>query len=111
MLITMNEQLLTFPEALQHPLLRKRRKGRSIVPSTLWRWHARGVRGVKLETVLVGGMRMTSEEALARFCEAVTKARSCEGKSRHAPETLPRTATQRQQTSKRAEARLRAKGI
>ena len=35
--------------------------------STVWRWTLRGVRGVKLETSLVGGQRFTSHEALDRF--------------------------------------------
>ena len=35
--------------------------------STLHRWRASGVRGVKLETLLVGGTRFTSTEAIARF--------------------------------------------
>ena len=32
--------------------------------STLYRWRIRGVRGVRLETVLVVGRRFTSKEAL-----------------------------------------------
>jgi hypothetical protein len=35
--------------------------------STVWRWIQRGVRGVKLETYLIGGRRFTSREALERF--------------------------------------------
>jgi hypothetical protein len=42
--------------------------------STLWRWRNRGVRGVRLETVLVGGRRMTSRQALNRFFAAVNAA-------------------------------------
>jgi hypothetical protein len=40
--------------------------------STVWRWINRGVRGVKLETVMVGGRRFTSREAIARFNERIT---------------------------------------
>jgi hypothetical protein len=43
------------------------RAGRPVNPSTLWRWALRGVRGVKLETAMVGGVRVTSEAALRRF--------------------------------------------
>jgi hypothetical protein len=39
--------------------------------STLWRWRTKGVRGVKLETALVGGRRVTSIEALERFVAAI----------------------------------------
>jgi hypothetical protein len=35
--------------------------------STVIRWSHRGVRGVKLETVIVGGRRFTSLEAIDRF--------------------------------------------
>jgi len=42
--------------------------------STGTRWIARGVRGIKLETVLVGGRRFCSREALHRFFAATTAA-------------------------------------
>ncbi len=35
--------------------------------ATVWRWGLHGVRGVKLETLLIGGVRYTSDEAVARF--------------------------------------------
>jgi hypothetical protein len=35
--------------------------------STLHRWRLHGVRGRKLETLLIGGRRFTSEEAIQRF--------------------------------------------
>jgi hypothetical protein len=38
--------------------------------STLARWALRGVKGVRLETVKVGGRRFTSREAIERFIEA-----------------------------------------
>jgi hypothetical protein len=37
--------------------------------STLVRWWRHGVQGVKLETVLVGGRRFTSLEAIGRFIQ------------------------------------------
>lgn len=43
--------------------------------ATIWRWCQRGVRGVKLETIVVGGRRFTTTEALERFI-ARTKATS-----------------------------------
>ena len=36
----------------------------------LHRWRLSGVRGAKLETLLVGGTRFTSTEAIARFIAA-----------------------------------------
>ena len=38
--------------------------------ATLHRWRLNGVRGVKLETVLIGGLRYTSREAISRFIQA-----------------------------------------
>jgi hypothetical protein len=40
--------------------------------STLYRWAQRGVKGVRLETVVVGGRRYTSVEALQRFAQRLT---------------------------------------
>jgi hypothetical protein len=42
--------------------------------STPHRWHMRGVRGIRLSTALVGGVRYTSEERLLAFIEATTAA-------------------------------------
>lgn len=46
--------------------------GHRINRSTAHRWRTRGARGVKLETTMVGGKRITSEEALERFFARVT---------------------------------------
>lgn len=48
--------------------------GHGIHPSTLHRWRQRGIRGVRLETLLIGGARYTSTEALSRFFAATTAA-------------------------------------
>ena len=42
--------------------------------STIWRWIQRGIDGIRLETVKVGGKRFTSAEALERFIQATTAA-------------------------------------
>lgn len=62
-----SERLLTFPEAtkaLPH----------SVHISCLHRWRLHGLRGVRLETCLIGGRRYTSREALERFSAATTAA-------------------------------------
>lgn len=66
-------------------------------PSTLWRWRTRGIRGVRLDTVLIGGRRYVSADALERFVFALTAAAD---RSEHTPERT--TATQE---------RLRARGL
>ena len=49
------------------PDLLPRRRGRKVHLSTVYRWTDRGVGGTKLETLKVGGVAYTSQEALARF--------------------------------------------
>ena len=74
--------------------------------STLHRWRLAGVRGVRLETLLIGGRRVTSAEALQRFAEATTAAADGSGMF-----TLSRTSRQRQRDIERAEAELERAGI
>lgn len=61
-----SETLLTFAEAA------KRLPGRPNL-STLHRWRLAGVRGVKLETCLIGGKRYCSVESLDRFVRRLTE--------------------------------------
>jgi hypothetical protein len=48
-------------------LLPRRRGGKTPHVATAYRWSTRGLRGIVLETIQVGGTRCTSREALARF--------------------------------------------
>ena len=41
---------------------------------SVWRWVTHGVRGVKLESLNVGGRRYVTEEAFIRFVERTTAA-------------------------------------
>ncbi|MFO1006974.1 MAG: DUF1580 domain-containing protein [Planctomycetaceae bacterium] len=43
--------------------------GKRLSLATLHRWRLHGVRGTRLETILVGGMRYVSREAISRFIE------------------------------------------
>ena len=52
--------------------LPRRRGGRKVHPSCVYRWVQRGLKGIRLECVQVGGTKCTSQEALARFFEALT---------------------------------------
>jgi hypothetical protein len=42
--------------------------------ATLYRWAQTGIRGIRLETIMVGGTRCTSTEALQRFFDMITAA-------------------------------------
>jgi hypothetical protein len=73
-------------------------------PSTWHRWRLRGVHGVKLATVKIGGRRMVGADDLQRFIEAVTCA--ADGTP------LPiRTSRQRERAIEAAERELAREGI
>jgi hypothetical protein len=65
-----SEQILTLTEAAKRiaPI-----GGKSPHPSTLWRWGLKGVRGVKLEILRIGGRIVTSMEAVERFSERLAE--------------------------------------
>ncbi len=50
-----------------------RRRGKKPHISCLYRWTKSGCRGVRLESLQVGGTRCTSKQALRRFFEALTR--------------------------------------
>src|SRR5262245_42453387 len=62
-----SERVISLTEAAS--LLPRRRGGRKPHVSCLYRWTQAGCRGIRLESVQVGGTRCTSREALARFFE------------------------------------------
>lgn len=96
MLSDLTEHMLTLTEAARHL------PGRPHV-STLWRWYTRGVRGVRLETLVVGGRRYTSREALQRFSERLT--------GTEAVASTYRTPGQRRRASEQAGRALTELGI
>ena len=59
------EELVSFSEAAER--LPRRRAGKKPHVATLYRWAGLGLRGVRLETIQVGGTMCTSVEALQRF--------------------------------------------
>lgn len=67
------EKLITLVEATK--FVPRRRRGRKPHVSTLYRWASpRGHRGVRLETIRVGGSLCTSAESLQRFFDRLTSA-------------------------------------
>ena len=52
------------------------RPGRCVSTAAVRRWVRYGMRGVLLETVMAGGRRCTSLEAIQRFFEALTTVRA-----------------------------------
>jgi Protein of unknown function (DUF1580). len=66
------DHLLTLSAAARE--VPNRDSGRGVNVSTVWRWSLRGIRGVKLQTEMRGGIRFTSRESLQRFFAATTAA-------------------------------------
>jgi hypothetical protein len=77
--------------------------------STRFRWATKGVRGVVLETAVVGGVRYTSAQARQRFCEQLTEAHNNGAASPTRP--FGRTLRQRKAAIERAEKELAEAGI
>ena len=71
--------------------------------ATLHRWRLNGVRGVKLETILIGGLRYTSREAIVRFIEAQN--------ADDTPAAPAITAAQRRRQSEAARLALQQTGL
>jgi hypothetical protein len=43
-------------------------------PETIWRWRTKGIRGIRLQTVLIGGRRFVTRKAIEEFIERLTEA-------------------------------------
>ncbi|MCY2989940.1 MAG: DUF1580 domain-containing protein [Planctomycetota bacterium] len=89
------DRLLTFNEAAKRYLPDRSRPSYS----TWWRWWRRGIKGIRLATVVVGGRRYTTASAVQDWIDKVTAAAS--GESRPI-----RTPRQRELCIKRAEETL-----
>lgn len=72
--------------------------------STCWRWVYIGVRGIKLETVTVGGRRFTSRQSVERFISQTTA-------SANGLPIRTRTEKQRERAIAAADRELEAMGI
>ncbi len=65
-----NETVMPLADAAAR--LPKCRNGKPPHYCTVSRWASRGIKGVKLETIVVGATTCTSLEAMQRFCERRT---------------------------------------
>jgi hypothetical protein len=65
-----SESILSLNNAAK--VLPRRRQGKKPHFSTVWRWAMKGCRGVRLETIRVGGTLCTSREALQRFFDQLS---------------------------------------
>lgn len=103
-----SEEIFSLTQATKLQCFRNRRAGGRINVSTLWRWGTTGVRGVKLETIMAGGSRATSLEAIERFFEQLTL--QADGRHVVAPQSSRMTVMRRKQIQA-AEERLARAGV
>jgi hypothetical protein len=96
-----NETIFPLCEAPNQGRVPCRRRGRKPAVSTFFRWAAKGVRGVRLEVVQVGGTKCTSVSALQRFFDRLTALES--------PCDRPDESTARARQADRAEEELAAR--
>jgi hypothetical protein len=92
-----SEKPLTLREAASLPFLQ--RYGRKPHISTIYRWTT-GLRGIRLETIVIGGSLRTTESAVIRFCHRLSKHETA----------FRRTPTQREREIDRSEKELDAAG-
>lgn len=78
-------------------LLPPRPTGKRVHVSAVYRWIQRGVRGVRLETITIGGTTYTSTEALQRFADQ--RSNSIADSS---PPSVPTTAARQKQIDRAA---------
>ncbi len=71
MIESSQESLLSFAEVTR--VVPPRRGGKRLHIATVYRWARHGCRGVRLETIQIGGSSFTSREALERFYQALTR--------------------------------------
>lgn len=66
------ESISTVEKSKQFPISEvpsklPRKNGKRVHPSTVYRWCLKGVRGSRLESWMIGGVRYTSDLALSKF--------------------------------------------
>jgi len=112
MIDTTSEAVIAFAQAAGE--LPRRRRGRKVHVSCLYRWSTAGCRGVVLESIQVGATRCTSREALQRFFERLSQPvqAGAVGAGRPNPGRIVgrRTLAQRQRDSAEAGRNLAGRG-
>ena len=98
------ETLIHFPDARS-----EFHNGRRHSMASLHRWRLHGVRGIKLETIRIGGLRYTSREAIVRFIDAQNAVPESREAAPESPVIV--TATQRNTMAEAAQVELQRAGI
>ena len=103
MIDPLTEQVVSLADAAKS--LPTRRGGKRPHVSCIYRWTVSGCKGVRLESIQIGGTRCTSREALGRFFERLS---SSTGPQQH--QGVVRSPAQRQRATSQAERELREAG-
>jgi Protein of unknown function (DUF1580) len=90
--------------------LPRRRGGKRVNVATLYRWASHGCRGVRLETLQIGGTKCTSLEALQRFFDRLTNP-GCDHGLAERPAHQPAPVRRRERDNKAVAAELERLGI
>jgi hypothetical protein len=113
MIDSASESLISLADAAKE--LPRRRRGRKVHVSCLYRWSTVGCRGVVLETLQWRATRCTSRQALQRFFERlsapVQTGAGPGGQSRPGPMLRGRTLAQRQRAAADAGRKLAERGV
>jgi hypothetical protein len=90
-----NDDLRPIGEVIQARL------GKRISAGTLWRWRRKGVNGVRLQCLRLGGSWLTSDAAFGEFLRAQTAnaLASCAGQSADAPSNQAPNKARRPRTA------------
>jgi len=67
------EQIVSMAGATK--VIPKRASGKRVHVATVYRWASVGLKGIRLETIQIGGHCYTSKEALGRFFAELTRQR------------------------------------
>ncbi len=98
------EKLVTPTEITKH--VPRRRAGKKCNVATVYRWMQIGIHGIRLESLVCGGSKCSSIEALQRFFDALTA--QADGQPVEQP---PRITKSRQKQIEAAEKRLEKAGV
>jgi hypothetical protein len=69
--MVLNGDLITFKRAVK--IVPRRRRGKRVHVGTLHRWRSRGLKGIRLPALRVGGVWMTSAAALNWFFQRLSE--------------------------------------
>src|SRR5216683_260102 len=73
-MIDITDKLIPLGDVLRVRFIPRRRAGKKLHPSTVWRWATTGANGALLETVRVGSTLCTTERCLLEFFRACAPA-------------------------------------